>query len=665
MDAILLVDGDSAIRNQLNLLLSQGGYLCRLAEVSTVAKHVLTEHRLQLILIDLDLPDGDALELIEHCKDCYPDMAIMLMGRTFSAETTSKAIHMGVNGFLLKPFHPELVLVTVHNALRLHRSDLQEQFITRILEREISTRTRNLDEQLNFFQTLLDAIPVPIYYKDKRCTYLGINRAFEQVFHLRREEVVGKTTFDVHPLEIARNLHAQDLELLRNIGSQIYENVRNYKNGTRKTALIHKATFNDRNGDVAGFVGIGIDISELKQVESSLRQSEQTLRTIIDNLQIGILLIDTDLAIRQYNSKALQWFPEIDVSVENRNCTRILDACSQTLDMSWQQEVFVYKKIHEQLLTTHTDAGQRIIRFVINPILQETKDCQSAVILMEDITEKLSMERDLHQAQKLEAIGQLAAGIAHEINTPIQYVGDNLRFLGESFADVLAICTTLQLLVQDEHPDHFQAVMVQARQTLEERDLPFLAEEIPQTIAQSKDGVSRVAAIVRAMREFSHPGSEEKVLVDINHALDNTLMVSHNEWKYVTEVETDFDPCLPMLSCLPGEINQVFLNLIVNAAHAIGEVVGKGGNKRGTISISTRAEEGWIEIRIADTGGGIPEAIRDRIFDPFFTTKKVGVGTGQGLAIARNVVVEKHQGNLRFTTEAGQGTTFIIRLPLR
>ena len=192
-----------------------------------------------------------------------------------------------------------------------------------------------------------------------------------------------------------------------------------------------------------------------------------------------------------------------------------------------------------------------------------------------------------------------------------------------------------------------------------------MAEEIPQTIAQSKDGVSRVAAIVRAMREFSHPGSEEKVLVDINHALDNTLMVSHNEWKYVTEVETDFDPSLPMLSCLPGEINQVFLNLIVNAAHAIGEVVGKGGNKLGTISISTRAEEGWIEIRIADTGGGIPEAIRDRIFDPFFTTKKVGVGTGQGLAIARNVVVEKHQGNLRFTTEAGQGTTFIIRLPLR
>ncbi len=664
MDAILIVDGESAIRQQLNIILSQGGYLCRLAEDSTAAKHVLTEHRLELMLIDLDLPEKDALPFIEHCKNHYPEMAIMVMGVEFADDQTAQVVGMGVYGFLLKPLHPQLVLVNISNTLRLHRSDLQDQYITKILEREIAARTHKLDEQLRFFQTLLDSIPVPIYYKDKECHYLGINHAFEQVFHLKKEEVVGKATHEVHPSEIAADLHGKDLELLRDGGSQTYERLRVYKDGTKKTALINKATFNDSQGAVAGFVGIGIDISELKQVEASLRQSEQALRTIIDNVQIGIFLIDAKLIIRQCNSKAMEWFPEIDTDGTPHSCARIFRECAHNLDISCQQEVFEQAKIFEQLITAQTAAGQKIIRLVINPIVQESQSPQAAVVLMEDITEKLSMERELHQAQKLEAIGQLAAGIAHEINTPVQYIGDNLRFLDESCNEILAICTTLQQFIQDTPDDRLPETVAQARQILQEHDLEFLTEEIPQTIAQSKEGVSRVGTIVRAMREFSHPGSEEKVLVDINRALDSTLTVSRNEWKYVAEVQTDFSPDLPMPRCLPGEINQVFLNLIVNAAHAIGDVVGNGGQQRGLIRVSTRSDDGWIEIRIADSGGGIPEAIQDRIFDPFFTTKKVGVGTGQGLAIARSVVVDKHQGSLRFTTKAGGGTTFIIRLPL-
>ena len=195
-------------------------------------------------------------------------------------------------------------------------------------------------------------------------------------------------------------------------------------------------------------------------------------------------------------------------------------------------------------------------------------------------------------------------------------------------------------------------------------DLDFLLDEIPKTIEQSMDGINRVGAIVRAMREFSHPGSEEKVLVDINHSLDNTLTVSRNEWKYLAKAETDFAPDLPMLRCLPGEINQVFLNIIVNAAHAIADVTEGGRRGKGVIRLTTRALDGWMEIRIEDTGGGIPAEIQHRIFDPFFTTKKVGKGTGQGLALARNVVVDKHQGKLRFETEPGTGTTFVVQLPL-
>jgi signal transduction histidine kinase len=189
-------------------------------------------------------------------------------------------------------------------------------------------------------------------------------------------------------------------------------------------------------------------------------------------------------------------------------------------------------------------------------------------------------------------------------------------------------------------------------------------EEVPRALHQSLEGVSRVAAIVLAMKEFSHPGLKEKTRIDINHAIQSTITVSRNEWKYVSEVETDLDESLPPVSCLPGEFNQVVLNIIINAAHAIADVVGKDSGSKGKISLQTRRDGDWVEIRIRDTGAGIPKEAQNRIFDPFFTTKQVGKGTGQGLAIARNVIVNKHAGLLNFESEPGKGTTFIIRIPI-
>ena len=201
------------------------------------------------------------------------------------------------------------------------------------------------------------------------------------------------------------------------------------------------------------------------------------------------------------------------------------------------------------------------------------------------------------------------------------------------------------------------------RPRLDQADAAYLLEEIPRAIDQTLEGVGRVAALVNAMKEFSHPDTKEKSLLDLNRAIAGTLTVARNEWKYVAELETDFDPSLPPVSCHPGEFNQVILNLIVNAAHAIGDVARQGGRKMGTIRVQTRKCADWAEIRIEDTGTGIPEKVRSRIFDPFFTTKEIGKGTGQGLAIARSVIVDKHGGSLHFETEEGRGTTFIVRLP--
>jgi signal transduction histidine kinase len=271
----------------------------------------------------------------------------------------------------------------------------------------------------------------------------------------------------------------------------------------------------------------------------------------------------------------------------------------------------------------------------------------------------------LTQAQKLESIGQLAAGIAHEINTPTQYVGDNVRFLQTSFEDINRVLRQYELFKEAFQEGRTGDSLIQkVDEAIQEADLDYLTEEIPKAFQQTLDGLDRVSRIVHSMKAFAHPGKEEKVLTDLNRAIETTLVVARNEWKYVADVQTDLEPSLPLVSCIPGEINQVLLNILVNAAQAVAEVVGDGANGKGTITITTRRDNSWVEIRISDTGKGIPEGVRSRIFDPFFTTKEVGKGTGQGLAISHTAIVGKHQGSLSFNTEINRGTTFIIRLPL-
>lgn len=285
------------------------------------------------------------------------------------------------------------------------------------------------------------------------------------------------------------------------------------------------------------------------------------------------------------------------------------------------------------------------------------------VVMAADVTERRFLETQVNHAQKMEAIGQLSAGIAHEINTPIQYVGDNLMFLSQSWKSVGELVTQYRHTFRELGEP---GLTEQQRQTIAEveraADFDFLADEMPKAIEQALDGSQRVAKIVRAMKEFSHPGSSERTAVDINKAVETTVTVARNEWKYVANVQALFDPNLPLVPCYAGELNQVILNLIVNAAHAIEEVVCEG--KKGVINVRTVDKGDWAEIQVSDTGPGVPAEIRTRIFDPFFTTKQVGKGTGQGLAMAHSVIVKKHGGKIWFETEMGHGTTFFVHLPL-
>jgi len=297
--------------------------------------------------------------------------------------------------------------------------------------------------------------------------------------------------------------------------------------------------------------------------------------------------------------------------------------------------------------------------------LRHAKDQAEATnrALSAEMQARARMELQLRQAQKLEAVGRLASGVAHEINTPVQFVNDSVHFLQEVLGDLTGLLqqyAELRAAVLDGGSAEERArALAAAEQAL---DLSLLQKRIPEAMQRSIDGLGRIAGIVRAMKEFGHPDETEMAPLDLNRAVGNTLTIARHEYRYVADVRTDLGE-LPEVRCHAGQIGQALLNLVVNAAHAVAEAR-RGEGPRGLITVATRHEGAFAEISVADTGGGIPAAIRDRIFDPFFTTKEVGRGTGQGLAIARAVVVERHGGELTFESDEGRGTTFLIRLPI-
>ena len=302
---------------------------------------------------------------------------------------------------------------------------------------------------------------------------------------------------------------------------------------------------------------------------------------------------------------------------------------------------------------------------------RDATDCALRMVLVfSDVDERIRDEQrqraQLAQAQKMGAIGQVAAGVAHEINTPLQFVGDNLHFAKTAIDALLARVSMLQNAVASAvHTPPGEAQLAELAQAELDLDFEYTREALPTAIERSLQGVDRVRNIVRAMKAFAHPDNGDVLSpTDLKELIESTVLVASNEWKYVAEVELALSPSLPPVPCLGGELNQVVLNLIVNASHAIADVVGCSGNK-GKISISADSDATHAVIRISDTGTGIPDSARGKVFEQFFTTKEVGKGTGQGLAMAYNTIVERHKGSIEFETALGVGTTFTIRLPLQ
>ncbi|MEM7561385.1 MAG: PAS domain S-box protein [Planctomycetota bacterium] len=360
----------------------------------------------------------------------------------------------------------------------------------------------------------------------------------------------------------------------------------------------------------------------LSQMADAWRYENEKNQAILDNAAEGIVTFDTEGKIATFNPAAEKIFGLASyLAVEKR-----FDSLFQDFEIGESFDIEEHlDQENLELKATHAQ-GQTLI-LSVGLSRAETDKAVSFIAVIHDRTKKCALESQLAVAQKMESVGQLAAGIAHEINTPIQYVGDNTRFLREAFDDITALLEVYERLLkaveQEEDP---QKIIAQIQQSAEEIDFEFLAEEIPKAAEQALAGTGRVAKIVKAMKEFSHPGTEKPVAVDINQVLETALTVSRNEYKYVAELNTDFAEELPDVSCFIGDLNQAFLNLIVNAAHAMEERGNGNDDYQGILNVATRRSGDNVQVVFRDNGCGMSEETKLKVFEPFFTTKPVGQG---------------------------------------
>lgn len=415
---------------------------------------------------------------------------------------------------------------------------------------------------------------------------------------------------------------------------------------------------------ITGAVVVFRDITERQQAEEALREAHTRIKQLLASIASILIGVGPDDRVIQWNLPAEEAFSVPAAAVLGRPLAEL------ALRWDWPKVAAGIARCREKGAAVRVDdvryerpdGTNGFLGFTITPVMSNGAERLGYVLLGADITGRKEAEVQALLRQKLESIGQLAAGIAHEINTPMQYIGDNTTFLRDAFVEIRNFLGRCQELVAGAAGG---TVPVEALATaLAVMDAEFLQAEIPKAIEQSLEGISRVRKLVLAMKDFAHPGKKEKTPCDINKAVESTVTISRNEWKYVADVVLDLQPDLPLVHCVKDEINQVILNIIVNAAHAVADVVNREAGEKGTITIQTRSEDDHVKISISDTGTGIPEEIIHRIFDPFFTTKEVGRGTGQGLTIAHDIIVNKHGGRITVDSEAGKGSTFTVWLPV-
>lgn len=414
-------------------------------------------------------------------------------------------------------------------------------------------------------------------------------------------------------------------------------------------------------------VELAAEAKQRQKATIKMARMGKDLRHIMDTISTGIRVMDMSSRVKQVNRRFCDLTGLSREELIGSNCYENFQG--EDCRSSQNCQLQLTKKnpgIHSGEVSKTNKNGQTFRFLVTSAPLVNSKgqmiglleDFQDITPLVQAQQEKDKVQSQLMQAAKLESVGQLAAGIAHEINTPVQFIGTNIDFLDESFEDVSGFIDQVKEAVDTGKANK------KLSEDLQEADWDFLAKEIPQAINQSREGVNRVRKLVQAMKEFSHPGTREMAPADINAIIENTATISQSEWQQAADLRLELGGDIPLVPCLTDEMGQVILNILVNAGQAIADQVGDSG-KKGEIRVTTQAKDNMMEIKISDTGSGMSEEVKKKIFDPFFTTREVGSGTGQGLAIVHDIITNKHHGHITVESSPGQGTTFLIKLPLQ
>lgn len=405
------------------------------------------------------------------------------------------------------------------------------------------------------------------------------------------------------------------------------------------------------------------ELDERRRMEEALRASESEFAAIFETASDGIVIIDEDGTIVRCNSAIRKLTGKTADQLNGGSLVSFMGAdrkrSAEQIFLDLLESVEGGSAQELEILGAE-EAGVPVLASASE---FRVSDNRRFTVTMRDMTEHRQMQRELNQAQKLESIGQLAAGIAHEINTPMQCVSGNVEFLKSCYERLFEVLDKYR-----EYLDGPERSWQERKETMErltkECRYDHIRQQAPPAIEEAVDAVKKVIEIVRAMKAMSHPGTQEKVFTDVNDLIRSAVTISRNRWKYAAELELELEEGLPDVLALPAEINQVMLNLIVNAADAVLDKVGQNGEVLGTITIRTRRDGQGVHIEVEDTGCGMPEEVKRRIFDPFFTTKEVGKGTGQGLTITYDAIVKKHAGRISVETSPGEGSTFFVWLPL-
>ena len=548
---------------------------------------------------------------------------------------------------------------------------------------EIERRLQRTSEML---QLVLDTIPVRVFWKDRECTYLGCNAHFAR--DAGRDDpaqMIGLDDWQMTWADQAELYRSDDRHVMETGEVRLqYEEPQTTPDGSMIWLRTSKIPLRNEEGSIFGVLGTYEDITERKELETTLRNQSEILSSVLRDMGDAVVIVDHEGKLLRQNREAARMLGSERIGDDPVGWAKrtgwcrdesgeALPADLQPLPRALRGEAV--DRLEFCLRREASDEG-RWISASARPLRDAEGRLRGAALLLRDITLRRRAEvtlrtmnddlerrvrektRELEdaqgqllQAQRIESIGHLAAGLAHEINTPVQYVTSNVGFLQDAFTDLLG-----SFEVHVEQPESAEA--------LGEADgLSYLRAEIPAAIEQCQEGLELIAGIVRAMKIFSPGEGRERKAIDLNEAIRSTSIVSQHAWKEVAEVRLDLDPDLAPVACHPAELNQALLNLLLNAAEAIAKTPRESDAAKGTIRIATRCVEDEVEIVVEDDGGGIPDEVRPKIFDPFFTTKAPGDGTGQGLAMVHSIIVRQHAGTIAIESAPGPGTRVVLRIP--